>query len=189
MKDKHYEIDIPDFISWYFARESRHKNEKEASGGLLVLVKQHLNQYISVEQTNQYVVCLSFKLHSIKHIGFVYIPPIDTISTRDTCPFDLQDEIVSKSCTGQVYISGDFNSGTAEIRDIDMYRDFPGNMHLCKDRLNNDEVTNTYGRELIDLCRSNEMAILNGRVRIDGNPNRSNCCTCIRYNGSSVVDM
>ena len=170
-------------------RESRHKNAKRASGGFLVLVKQHLNQYISVEQTNQYVVWLSFKSHPIIYIGFVYIPPIGTTSTRDTCPFDdLQDEIVSKRCTGQVYISGDFNSRTAEIRDIDMYRDFPGNMLLCKHRLNNDKVTNTYGRKLIDLCRSNEMAILNGRVRIGGNLNRSNCYTCIRYNGSSVVD-
>ena len=189
MKDKHYEIDIPGFINWHFARESRHKNAKRASGGFLVLVKQHLNQYISVEQTNQYVVWLSFKSHPIIHIGFVYIPPIGTTSTRDTCPFDdLQDEIVSKRCTGQLYISGDFNSRTAEIRDIDMYRDFPGNMLLCKHRLNNDKVTNTYGRKLIDLCRNNEMAILNGRVRIDGNLNRSNCYTCIRYNGSSVVD-
>ena len=136
MKDKHYEIDIPGFINWHFARESRHKNAKRASGGFLVLVKQHLNQYISVEQTNQYVVWLSFKSHPIIHIGFVYIPPIGTTSTRDTCPFDdLQDEIVSKRCTGQVYISGDFNSRTAEIRDIDMYRDFPGNMLLCKHRL------------------------------------------------------
>ena len=124
-----------------------------------MLVKQHLNQYISVEQTNQYVVWLSFKSHPIIHIGFVYIPPIGTTSTRDTCPFDdLQDEIVSKHCTGQVYISGDFNSWTAEIRDIDMYRDFSGNMLLCKHRLNNDKVTNTYGKKLTDLCRSNEMA-------------------------------
>ena len=38
-----------------------------------------------------------------------------------------------------------------------MYRDFPGNMHLCKHRLNNDKVTNTYGRKLIDFCRSNEI--------------------------------
>ena len=189
MKDKHYEIDIPGFINWHFARESRHKNAKRASGDFLVLVKQHINKYISVEQTNQYVVWLSFKSHPIIHIGFVYIPPIGTTSTRDTCPFDdLQDEIVSKRCTGQVYISGDFNSRTAEIRDIDMYRDFPGNMLLCKHRLNNDKVTKTYGRKLIDLCRSNEMAILNGTVRIDGNLNRSNCYTCIRYNGSSVVD-
>ena len=188
MKDKHFEIDIPGFISWHCARESRHENAKRASGGFLVLVKQHLNQYISVEQTNQYVVWLSFKSHPIIHIGF-FLPPIGTTSTRDTCPFDdLQDEIVSKRCTGQVYISGDFNSRTAEIPDIDMYRDFPGNMLLCKHRLNNDKVTNTYGRKLNDVCRSNEMAILNGRVRIDGNMNRSNCYTCIRYNGSSVVD-
>ena len=123
------------------------------------------------------------------HIGFVYIPPIGTTSTRDTCPFDdLQDEIVSKRCTGLVYISGDFNSPTMKIRDIDMHHDFPGNMHLCKHRLNNDKVTNTYGRKLINLCRSNEMAILNGRVRVDGNRKRINCYTCIRYYGSRVVD-
>ena len=155
MKDIHYEIDILGFISWHFARESRHKNAKKA----------------------------------LIHIGFVYIPPIGTTSTRDTCPFDdLQDEIVSKRCTGLVYISGDFNSRTMKIRDIDMHRDFPGNIHLCKHRLNNDKVTNTYGRKLINLCRSNEKAILNGRVRVDGNRKRINCYTCIQYNGSSVVD-
>ena len=51
-------------------------------------------------------------------------------------------------------------------------------------RLNEDHSINSHGRQLIDICKSSEIKVLNGRKFGDilGN------CTCFKNNGSSQVD-
>ena len=118
-------------------------------------------------------------------------PPIGAVRNNDTCPFeDLQSEIISRRCTGRVSICGDFNSRTAETRDINLDTNFPEHVQFSETtltRLNVDKITNTYGRKLIDLCRNHDMVILNGRARCKG-ANKNSPYTGIRHNGSSVVD-
>ena len=115
-------------------------------------------------------------------------PPFGAVRNNDTCPFgDLQSEIVSRRCTGRVSICRDFNSRTAETRDINLDTNFPEHVQFSETRLNVDKITNTYGRKLIDLCRNNDMAILNGRACCNGS-NKNSSYTCIRHNGTSVVD-
>lgn len=56
--------------------------------------------------------------------------------------------------------------------------------HDAENRNSLDQVLNTQGRQLLDLCLSARLRILNGRFLGDllGN------CTCIKHNGCSVVD-
>ena len=85
-----------------------------------IFIKEHLNRYVSTEQSNQYVVWITLNYRPITHVGFVYFPLIGTTVAywSDTCPFDdLQAENLSRRSTGLVSISGDFNARTAQIHD------------------------------------------------------------------------
>ena len=86
-----------------------------------------------------------------------------------------------------VSICGDFNSLTAETRNINLDTNFPEHVQFSETRLNVDKIINTYGRKWIDLCVNNDMVILNSRARCNGT-NKNSSYTCIRHNGSSVVD-
>ena len=189
MKDKHYEVDIPGYCTFHFARKTRHKNAKRASGGFLVLIHNTLVKHVSIEHTNQYVVWATVKSYpAVTHIGFVYIPPIGAVATGESCPFsELQNEILTRCSTGRVVLCGDFNSRTAEIRDMNLDGKFTISPLFSKNRSHRDQTVNTYVRKLIDLCRDNDMLILNGRTGLD-ETHKNDGFTCIRDNGSSVVD-
>ncbi|CAG2237634.1 unnamed protein product [Mytilus edulis] len=92
---------------------------------------------------------------------------------------------------------GDFNARTAELEDcikhdssdLNKYRDtniLPENYNIdtCLDRNNQDLARNTYGNNLIDLCISSRLRILNGRYIGDS----QGYYTCITPNGYSSVD-
>ena len=59
--------------------------------------------------------------------------------------------------------------------------------HLTENRLNGDKTVNTYGKKLIELTRSNNMVLLNGRMR-SYSRSRNSQFTCYKYNGASAVD-
>ena len=193
MKGQHYSAEFPVYISWHFPRSARHKSTKRDSGGFLVFLRERLNLHVTVSHTNEYVVWLTFNNTDATntHIGFVYIPPNYSKVHIDRDPFeDLQREIETKWATGRVILAGDFNARTAELRDIDknikIDNHTPGIL-LNDNRENDDKLINTYGRKLIDLCKSNSMIILNGRTRCKRGCNDKGY-TCYRYNGSSLVD-
>ena len=189
MKGKLYNVNIPGYVICHFTRSLRHKSAKRDSGGFLVLIKQKLKEWTTVSQTSEYVVWLTFSGKSaLSHVGFVYIPPNYSTAHKLTDPFDeLQNEIEIKRATGKVVISGDFNARTAELRDAIGNIDLNHYTILKNSRENDDKTVNSYGRKLIDLCKNNNMIILNGRTRSKyGCDNKG--FTCYKYNGSSVVD-
>ena len=119
---------------------------------------------------------------------FVYIPPMGSLFYRDNliCPFDeIQDEITRKRATGSVIISGDWNARTGNLNEIRSAGHFMESDFMK--RYNSEQIVNTYGRRLVELCKNNNMIIVNGRVTSEqgviGNP-----FTCIKYNGVSTVD-
>ena len=220
MKDKHCEIDIPGYCMFHFARKTRHKNDKRASGGgggggwfrggwgggcrggwgggwvggggwwgCLVLIHNTLVKYVSIEHTNQYVVWATVKSHpAITHIRFMYIPPIGAVATGESSPFsELQNEILARCSTRRVVLCGDFNSRTAEILDMNLDGKFKISPLYSETRSNRDQTVYTYGRKLIDLCRDNDILILNGRTRLH-ETHKNDGFTCIRHNGCSVID-
>ena len=52
-------------------------------------------------------------------------------------------------------------------------------------RFNNDKTVNNNGYKLMDLCRNHDLKIVNGRFGLDSGLGKY---TCIKPNGSSVVD-
>ena len=100
---------------------------------------------------------------------------------------ELQNEILARCSTGRVVLCVDFNSRTAEIRDMNLDGKLTISPLFNETRSNRDQTVNTYGRKLIDLCRDNDMLILNGRTRRD-ETHKNDGFTCICHNGGSVVD-
>jgi hypothetical protein len=103
-----------------------------------------------------------------------------------------------RSLGGHPLLAGDFNARTNTISD---FHDIDGHIaHLpqvpqqvqkstvtkmVQSRQSKDlGVLNTFGKELIDLCKDSELVILNGRTPGD----EVGEVTCVKYNGCSVVD-
>lgn len=55
----------------------------------------------------------------------------------------------------------------------------------CYDRFSEDIKVNTYGRELINLCKSSQMQIMNGYFNNDHSTGQFTCCT---PRGTSLID-
>ncbi|XP_069118915.1 uncharacterized protein [Argopecten irradians] len=100
---------------------------------------------------------------------------------------ELKNEISKFSLDGKILLAGDFNARTGNLTDFQKHDDVsPHDVKINKPnkRESLDQVINVQGRQLIDLCISSRLRILNGRYLGDllGN------CSCIKHNGSSVVD-
>ena len=140
-------------------------------------------------------------------VGCVYISPKTSCRCAgdDRSKLDIVREgIIKYKDKGHVMLMGDLNcrTGTAddyipkdestnfinipidvltlEIDDIISN----GTVNILKSRISQDKLLNEYGRELLAICKSNNMFIVNGRIgdSPDGN------FTCHTSNGRSVVD-
>ena len=190
MKGKQFRVNYPGYCCWHFARDSRHKNAKRNSGGFLVMVREHLSKYVQISKKSDYVVWLTLKsgVKATCHAGFVYIPPVGSTMYTDLCPYEvIQNEIVQKRASASIVLAGDFNARTGEMVDFPADRWSNTHQHLTKNRLNGDKTVNTYGKKLIELTISNNMVLLNGRMR-SYTRSRNSQFTCFKYNGASAVD-
>ena len=166
------------------------------SGGILVAVKHNFKKYCR-EVTTDSKVCLWFildkcALHSDKDIlfGAVYIPPVTSKYTDITMFDDIEAEMVMLNQNNEMYISlmGDFNSRTYILDDFALlYYDLLHEVNLdaaIADILADEQtlddlgiptkrqtldihVPDTYGRHLLELCKTCSLYILNGRVGHD----------------------
>lgn len=103
----------------------------------------------------------------------------------------LEQDINYLSQYGNIVICGDLNARTgcqSEIIDNDnSYIDVPQHVRIgeiSKSRRNKDMISNSRGKDLLDLCTSANLVILNGRTLGDSAGN----FTCFQYNGNSTVD-
>ena len=87
---------------------------------------------------------------------------------------------------------GDFNARSGTLPDY-ITNDSPTHLPLPPEytsdevwpRISEDKKVNDYGKELIDLCISSRLRILNGRIGMD---KEQGTFTCVTPRGSSVVD-
>ena len=101
----------------------------------------------------------------------------------DSSAFEkIQEDILQyKNPGSKLILMGDFNARTGNLIDyIDIYDE----EEQVPPRLNRDLKVNTNGRLLIDLCKTTEMVLVNGRL----NNRNSGDYTCITHNGESVID-
>ena len=170
------------------------------SGGISVFIKKSLKSGIKVAKIAEYSIWLklcksSFQLENDIFIAFSYLPPENSAFSRinDTDILDfLEKDITNFSIHGDIIIMGDLNARTSSVNEIilnDSSEFLPDSVNYQPDiplplRLNQDLEVNNRGKDLIDLCTTASLRILNGRKPGDSLGH----FTCFKYNGSSTVD-
>ena len=191
--DRYDLIELPGYV---FFSQCRKQKYIRKSGGIGVFIKQSLFPHVShIESDSDYVLWLSiskkvFNTDEDIYVGAIYIPPNDS-------KFYNPDEIenfnveITNMCVSNKYVllMGDFNARTQNKQDFleednffIKYFDFDKDMishfsvssvldqcKLPKKRTSQDKVINNEGNKLIDICKSNNLFILNGRCGTDKN--------------------
>ena len=188
------DIDIVDIKGFQMYSKNRTAVSRYRSGGITLLIKENLVPFVTVLKNDSKLV-LWFLIS--KHImpsnsdllcGVIYIPPIGSKYSHRDPYLELQYEY-DKFCSNNqnVLLLGDLNSRSSQLSDIvktdsficdvygnqDLYRE---NMEIIKcfddcnlslSRKNDDKTTNSYGQQLIEFCKNNNIFILNGRFGMD----------------------
>ena len=140
------------------------------------------------------------------YICCAYLSPKSSCRLRgdDTSKLStIYDDVLLYREKGEVVIMGDLNCRVGTQADFidtdksDEYLNLPDTMenisiddiieensNIARKRTSEDQVINENGKELLQLCRTNNLYILNGRV----GPEVEGSFTCHTARGNSVVD-
>ena len=172
------------------ARISRFK-----SGGITLIVKNEITPFIKVDKVRNSKFILLFTItQRLSHIrediycGIVYVPPYGSKYATDDPYLEIQSELL-RYCVDSKYmlLFGDFNARTGNLPDFlkfdesicdennlnDMFTESTELFNVLEkcsiplERKSADNVTNVYGRNLLELCKNNNLFILNGRMGQD----------------------
>ena len=172
---------------------------KSSGGGLACFAREKIsNSIIPINNNNADTLWIKLKKDIFDkkqdiYIGTVYLKPYKNNADNSKKILELFEEIFSFQEKGEVIVQGDFNARTNVDDDtitIDKFDDdfmiptenVPQNIHS---RNSEDKVTADHrGKELLELCKSLGLLILNGRKVGD----LFGKYTSIQWNGCSVVD-
>jgi exonuclease III len=212
MKLDSYHPDIDGYKYVHYQRSFQHPKSKRPSGGIAVLIKDQLykSKLVTIVKSMEYVIWLKISQRNNPelYLGGLYIPPQgSTINVNSSYSQDIFNEIRADissflNKTSYVSICGDLNSRTGELNDVEAA--IPGtNSNLIDElhdvvssitgtssdwpfhhRQSKDKVVNKYGKELLDLCKSSNLRIMNGYYNAD----ETDVFTCYTPLGQSVVD-
>ena len=187
---------VDDYDSFHVCRGS----SKYSKGGICIYFKSCYKSSVMVVKSYDDVLWVKisasvFNTEQDIYFCSAYFPP--EISSlwikRGYNPFDrLKSDIEKFSKKGLVLIGGDLNSRIGNLTDViesnnNKYSPLPAFTSLYdipSIRNNMDTSVNSFGRELIDLCISSNLIVVNGRTLGDF----AGRYTCFTYNGSSTVD-
>ena len=186
--------DIVDINNYTFIAKNRSVNYKRKSGGIGLYVKDSLAPFIDVvPNSSEYVLWVSIdktflQLEQILILGTLYVPPDNSRFFTDHQFTLLENEIFEKCSENKyVYLAGDKNCRVGSMRDFvfadiyinetfDIDQDLQSELHrytVLEDfsfnlnRKSKDNRTNTNGFKLLDICKNNNLFILNGRSSND----------------------
>lgn len=192
-------IHIPGYT---FNLKNRKPNPRVKSGGIAFGYKSQYDKYVHPIETSSklvswYKISSSlFKSSEDIIIGNVYIPPENSSYKVIDALNELEEEFLRLSVNHKfILLNGDFNSRTGMDSDfielIDDDRNPANNVinyagtleqfDMSYIRSSKDTFKNNYGNQLLQLCKNNNLFILNGRV----NGDKIGMFTCRQ---SSVVD-
>lgn len=174
------ELSIPGFHLFSIpAKKHRVKKHGPFSGGIALGFKNNLKQGITlVSYHNDYIWCKLDKhfFHTKKDV-FVcaaYIPPKESPYFNSDIFHELEGDIAKLSKDGYIMLAGDFNARTGCLLDFissDNCHHIPGDnipSHSdFKRRKNFDNHLNEHGNALLDICKTCDLRILNGRTKGD----------------------
>ena len=199
-KSDETDIDIPNFDKISIFR-TKGKKAKRNSGGVIIYVNNEINTGITVlknvtKSKNRIWLKLNKTFFGFDKDIFlcgIYIPPVCSFHYNNEYE-NLEKEIKTLSKDGSILLMGDFNSRTScstdfilndnnnEYLETILPIDYKSDFHYM--RKSQDRTINVQGRELLDLCVSAKIRILNGRFIGDQFGN----ITCFNQKGCSVVD-
>ena len=205
--EKYYNV-IPNFRYHDFPRKFKHRNAPKASGGIGIFIHNDLQLGINITMFHESIIMIKLKAEYFSaqqniHILCAYFPPADSSYNHNTNSrtdyFNiLQEALSSVEPQDEIIICGDLNARTGSLADIVEYIEGSNgalseilsphsmsNTHEVPKRHTVDSVVNDYGKELINVCRSVGLCIMNGRTA-DAANNRD--FTCYKTIGASVVD-
>ena len=194
----------------YHNRKHKNTKAKRNSGGILVLYKNELHEYIKViNNKDENILWLRIKkectgLKSDLILGTVYMSPKDSnIHKRDSATETLDvlyEQMATFNENDPIILGGDFNARIGNFtgrvtEDLDVLGTWEGNHNDYDDgrekdinkreRVSEDKKLNAQGCEFLDFCTGTDLCILNGRTIGD----LSGKFTYIGRNGCSVVDF
>ena len=189
------EVSIPGFLSKkQKIREKKFKGPKIA-GGIGVFVREEVDHLVQVvDNNNDDSIWIKIKKQVSTdedvYLGTYYVSPDNSQSRKNYDFFTaINDEVAHFSKKGIVLLQGDLNGRTGE--DKDYVEADKSDETLCIENFDNqnmrnseDKTKNPRGNQLLDICKLNDMLILNGRTTGD----IFGKFTCHNWNGSSVVD-
>ena len=169
-------INIPGFETIHSTlAKSLSKTACRQSGGISLLYKTKFRDFVStVKKTKNFLWCKISKrilnCDTDLYICGTYIPPEKSKYFDQEIFEELENDITHFSSKGNLIILGDLNARTAKLAD---YVSNEGNKHindisehsLCpQQRQNFDSSINNHGKKLIEICKSCDLRILNGRA-------------------------
>jgi exonuclease III len=180
-------------------RRYQHRRAKRSSGGIIIYIKDTIRKGVSLVRNDlDCIVWLKldktyFKNDSDIYLAVIYIPPENSV-VHDMYEEDLfsklESDVTFFNNRGKVFITGDANARTGHkadfivndrnLCDIDFLEiDTPLQRSAC------DRGSNRFGDYLLDLCKSTNIRIVNGRLFKDKGIGK---LTCYTNNGESTVD-
>ena len=196
-------IHLPGFISKNVFRKKKHKKASRNSGGLSVLTKNELSKFVTpVRVTSEHFIWLKINksltgYEKDLYLCGAYIPPNGSPYYESHPDLDifsnLTNDIAYFSRTGHILITGDLNSRLGLRSDLPAFDRFDNSLDfesipppiIARPRHSMDNVTNTWGNKLIELCNTCNMCVLNGRTLGDF----SGRLTYFATNGHSTIDL
>ena len=185
------DISLPGFSTISQPRQQKHFRK---SGGLAVLIKDRFAEFCKhIDTTSDYILWLSLNksLTNTEEnviIGVIYVPPTQSRFFNDEELTSLENEITFMCSNYKyVFITGDFNARTSHLNDFTQLDHFVSEMFEFDedtenffdktnylDRLNiplqrasKDTKINNAGYWMIDICKNNNLFIINGRFGKD----------------------
>ena len=204
--DETENISVPGYS---FLSKPRKMHYYRKSGGLGIFVKSTLSQNIElIETDSEYGLWIKLKksLLSLDQdivIGAIYVPPEQSRFCNDDEWLLLNNEITDlNNRYDYLILTGDMNARTGQENDYISADEFLLNHFGLNDesitffdrsdlltyhdlhaiRTSKDATKNSNGRKLLELCRNNNLFILNGRCDMDKNIGQ------YTYRESSVID-
>ena len=165
------------------------------SGGISLLLKTKFQSMVTVVKlTKNFLWCRIDKSISNSQKRFLFMcciyPPIKSTYFDQEIFENLEADILHYSQKGNVMLLGDFNARTSKLEDFISHEgntfinDTTENSFIPVERNNFDGTINQHGKWLIELCKTCNLRVLNGRTLGDsfGRP------TYHGKNGISLID-
>ena len=194
--DKNDTLSIPGYQRIKVKNRPKTNSSPKNSGGLAYFARPSITKYIiPINNTNRDTIWIQIKKeildkeHDI-YVGTAYLSPHKNNNESSKKILELFEEIMHFQKKGKVIIQGDFNARTNVISDTvpaDRYdTSFIENPSADIPPRNSEDnaPADHRGKELIELCKSLGLVMLNGRKTGD----LFGKYTSLQWNGSSVVD-